>query len=72
MIVCVCEGVSEREVRAAIQRGADNLQALGQACRAGTGCGRCRQHLVGMLRERVAARDDERPAPPADGGMASA
>jgi len=69
MIVCVCEGVSDREIRAAIQRGADSLDSLGQSCRAGTDCGRCRQHLKGMLRERVAARSDEQLPAPADNGL---
>ncbi|TNF30569.1 MAG: (2Fe-2S)-binding protein [Deltaproteobacteria bacterium] len=72
MIVCVCEGVSDREIRGAIQHGADSVEAIGRACRAGTDCGACRRHLAGMLRERRAARTDAGPTAPVDGGLRGA
>lgn len=49
MIVCVCAGVSDREIRAAIQAGARTLGDLGRRCRAGVDCGACRDMLRGML-----------------------
>ena len=69
MIVCVCEGVSDREIRAAIQRGADSLAGLGQACRAGGDCGKCRHQLLEMLRQHGASRAERVPGP---GNVASA
>jgi bacterioferritin-associated ferredoxin len=52
MIVCVCEGVSDREIVANIQAGASSLNELGRRCRAGLDCGRCREMIRGMLGER--------------------
>ena len=57
--VCVCHGVSQNVVRAAIERGACDLAAVGEATRAGTGCGSCRPEIAALLaaaqREAVAA-----------------
>ncbi|MFN3197825.1 MAG: bacterioferritin-associated ferredoxin [Bradymonadia bacterium] len=50
MIICVCEGVSDRKVREAAQRGISDLEGLKQDCRAGGDCGRCRAALRKMLR----------------------
>jgi bacterioferritin-associated ferredoxin len=59
MIVCMCEGVSDREVRATIQAGARSMGELGRGCRAGLDCGRCRDMLRGMLGERCHHRPPE-------------
>jgi len=56
MIVCVCGGVSDREIRGAIARGADSLGDLARACRAGADCGCCREQLVVMLTEHRLGR----------------
>jgi assimilatory nitrate reductase catalytic subunit len=57
--VCVCHGVSQNVVRASIERGACDLAAVGEATRAGTGCGSCRPEITALLaaaqREAVAA-----------------
>lgn len=58
MIVCVCEGVSDREVRASIQQGASSVNELGRHCKVGLDCGRCREMLRGMLRDRAHGRSD--------------
>jgi bacterioferritin-associated ferredoxin len=58
MIVCVCRGVSDREVRRHIDEGASCLQLLGEK-RIGDCCGVC----TGSLRELIAeqtARTGER------------
>jgi bacterioferritin-associated ferredoxin len=52
MIVCSCLRVSDREVRAAIRRGAGSVEALGEACGAGSRCGTCQPALCELLRER--------------------
>jgi bacterioferritin-associated ferredoxin len=51
MIVCVCEGVSDRTVKASIQSGAKSVHELGRKCGVGLDCGRCRAMLRGMLGE---------------------
>ena len=42
MIVCVCRGVSERQVEAVVAEGATTADQVAQACGAGTDCGACR------------------------------
>ena len=52
MYVCLCHAVSDKEVNAAIDAGADTLQAVIQACCAGGDCGGCH----GMIEEMIEAR----------------
>lgn len=52
MIICVCEGVSDRRVREAVESGVSNLEGLRRHCRAGGDCGRCRADLRRMLRSQ--------------------
>jgi bacterioferritin-associated ferredoxin len=51
MMVCLCESVSERKVRRAIEHGARTLDEVAAACRAGTGCGGCHPTICEMLVE---------------------
>src|SRR5262249_60975428 len=46
--ICNCNTVSKGTILAAIQGGAATVDAVGQACKAGTGCGTC-QPLLGQL-----------------------
>jgi assimilatory nitrate reductase catalytic subunit len=47
--ICVCHGVAEGRIRAAIAGGACTLAQLGEATAAGTGCGSCRPELNALL-----------------------
>jgi bacterioferritin-associated ferredoxin len=49
MIVCICEGISDREIRGAIGAGCQSINAIAQRCGAGTDCGQCRGSLREML-----------------------
>lgn len=49
MIVCLCEGVSDREIRGCVQQGAYTVEAIGRACGAGTGCGSCHEMLGDLI-----------------------
>lgn len=51
MIVCLCEGVNERAVKAAIEMGARTPAELARSCGAGSSCGQC----VPVLRDSLAA-----------------
>lgn len=51
MIVCICEGVTDRDVRDAARRGVVKLSVLTRSCGAGGDCGQCRPELARMLRE---------------------
>ncbi len=48
-IVCSCHKVSDKTLRAAVEGGADSLEALCAATRAGTGCGSCRSELGQLI-----------------------
>jgi bacterioferritin-associated ferredoxin len=49
MILCLCRGVTDREVAEAVERGASTVSEVRRACGAGTECGTCladiREHL---------------------------
>ena len=54
MYVCICRAVTEREVKAAIDAGADTVLAVTKACCAGDDCGACH----GVIRELIEDRRD--------------
>jgi nitrite reductase (NADH) large subunit len=47
--ICICNKVTESTLSAAIAAGADSVAALGEATRAGTNCGSCKNELAQML-----------------------
>lgn len=47
--VCNCHKVSETVLREAIGNGADSVEALGAATKAGTGCGSCKTELAQLV-----------------------
>jgi bacterioferritin-associated ferredoxin len=49
MLVCHCKGVSEREVRSAIQSGACTRRDIARECGAGSVCGGCRPLLDELI-----------------------
>lgn len=53
-MVCLCEGVSERKVRRAIDRGASTVAEVTAACRAGACCHGCHPTIEELLAEAAA------------------
>lgn len=53
MIVCICRGVSDREVRSAIDGGATCVRQLEARC-IGDRCGMCTGDLREMIEEQTA------------------
>jgi bacterioferritin-associated ferredoxin len=49
---CICRAVTVDEVSAAIDGGADSVEAVGQATRAGTSCTTCHDHLEELIEAR--------------------
>ena len=49
MILCLCHGVSDHTVSAAIASGADTLDRIQGACGAGGDCGACRELLEALV-----------------------
>ena len=72
MIVCLCQGVSEKKVRAVIDAGALTRRDVTNACRAGAGCGGCHPTIRNLIREHqsLAAYGTPVCAPPSDDSVA--
>lgn len=56
MFVCLCLGVTDREIDAALVAGARAVDQVGRFCGAGTCCGGCRPEIARMIAERCPAR----------------
>jgi len=41
VFVCMCMAVTESQVRGCLRAGAKTVEAVGEGCGAGTGCGSC-------------------------------
>ncbi len=52
MYACICKAVTVSEVHAAIDAGADSVEAVGDITRAGTDCAGCHDHLDEILESR--------------------
>ena len=52
MYVCICNAVTERQVRECLRSGARSLEDLAFKLGLGAGCGRCRECAAGLLEER--------------------
>jgi bacterioferritin-associated ferredoxin len=53
MLVCLCEGVSERAIEEAVRDGATSIRELSRRTRAGTNCASCVCDLRTLLRRRA-------------------
>jgi bacterioferritin-associated ferredoxin len=49
VIICLCEGISDRDVSAAARQGVRTVKELTKICDAGTGCGSCRWDIRKIL-----------------------
>lgn len=54
MIVCICHGVNEREVRETITAGCSSAESIRKQCGAGDSCGSCMETLREILLDRRA------------------
>jgi bacterioferritin-associated ferredoxin len=55
MWVCLCKGVTDRQIRSAIAAGARTPVEIANRCRAGTRCGGCLPEVCRILAEHLAA-----------------
>ena len=62
MYVCICNAVTESEIREAADSGADDLWTLQQELGVASGCGSCMDAASEILDERKAARQAIEPA----------
>ncbi|TVQ68464.1 MAG: hypothetical protein EA373_10640 [Oceanospirillales bacterium] len=55
MYVCICNGVTERDIHQAIDEGAQNVRDLNKSLQVGGCCGKC----VTVARSVIRSRQDE-------------
>jgi bacterioferritin-associated ferredoxin len=55
MVVCQCQGVSDRRVRREIEHGAATIEAIAASCGAGAMCCGCHSTLDDLLAEHATA-----------------
>lgn len=66
MWICLCKGVSDRQIRQAIRAGARTVEEIGRITAAGTDCGKCLVAIRQLLGE--AGIDAPEPAAPLEPG----
>ena len=54
MFVCLCEGVTDREIHAALDEGCRTIPDVMECTGAGTGCGSCHATIAGIVESRPA------------------
>lgn len=55
MYVCICNGVSERQVHQAVAAGCSSLKELKNDLGVSNGCGRCAGHARNVLEDAMTA-----------------
>lgn len=53
MYVCICQGITDRQILDAIERGHGSSAALADALGAGTCCGRCQDTVEPLVQSRA-------------------
>ena len=53
MYVCVCNAVTDSDIRNAVDNGVRNMRQLSQATACSTTCGCCKEMAVGVLQEAL-------------------
>lgn len=57
MLICHCNGVSDRKIRRVVRDGATTPGDVARACGAGTCCGGCRDGVRKIIRMELAERE---------------
>ncbi len=71
VIVCHCRRVNHHRVLEVVNQGAASVEAVGEACGAGTACGGCHASIEALL-QGGAAREEGDAARPAAAGACRA
>lgn len=58
MLVCHCNGVSDRHIRRSIREGASTASEVARRCGAGTSCGGCHEGIRKILHAEMAEREE--------------
>jgi bacterioferritin-associated ferredoxin len=60
MFVCLCEGVTDREIHAALDEGCQSIPDVIECTGAGSGCGACHETIATIVAGRT---EGEAPGP---------
>lgn len=69
MLVCHCNGVSDRAIKNAVRRGANSPREAASACGAGTSCGGCRPAIQEIVRSELSQREGAPAIASSDNGI---
>ena len=58
MYICLCHGITDRDIRAAIEDGAGSMRDLRACLGVATQCGKCACHVRAILDEEKACAYD--------------
>ncbi len=73
MLVCLCSGIHDSQVRAAVRSGASDRRGVARSGRgAGEGCGSCLRTLDALIVEETRASAQRRAAEVVEGGLLAA
>ncbi len=73
MLVCLCSGTHDTQIRAAVRAGASDRPQVARACRgAGQGCGSCLPQIDRLIREETLALAQERATEVVETGVLAA
>ncbi|TDO99682.1 bacterioferritin-associated ferredoxin [Marinomonas balearica] len=53
MYVCLCKGVTDKQIQSAVQDGATTMRELYQETEAGSQCGKCCKYVKSILNEEL-------------------
>ncbi|WP_275098421.1 bacterioferritin-associated ferredoxin [Sedimenticola hydrogenitrophicus] len=53
MYVCICHGITDKDIRAAARNGANSMEALSEQLNVATCCGRCADCARAVLHEAI-------------------
>ena len=54
MYVCLCNAISDSDIRDAVHKGVDDIETLQEELGAGTVCGSCREYTEHLISETKA------------------
>jgi bacterioferritin-associated ferredoxin len=63
LIVCLCQSVTDRDIRRAVRAGANTLRLVAEATGAGICCGGCRSSIRAIVAELEAKPETQAGAP---------
>jgi bacterioferritin-associated ferredoxin len=58
MYICICNGVTEREIRQAVEQGSSSLPQVSRDLGVASCCGKCKKEACRVITEHIAEMRD--------------